>query len=72
MSPDETPTAPAAEPNPEQPDDASDPAADRQASFTRRALLLAGWTAPVILTASLPGSVYAQSSHSDTFVDFGD
>ena len=70
MSPDETPTPPVAEPSPDQPDATAE---ERQATFTRRALLLAGWTAPVILTAALPGSAYAQSSFSDTpFTDFAD
>jgi len=70
MSPDEAPTT-SPEPTPAQPDETSE---DRQASFTRRALLQAGWTAPVILAVALPDRAQAQSHHSDsTFNDgFGD
>jgi hypothetical protein len=41
--------------------------ARREASFTRRALLRAGWVAPVILTVGLPSKVFAGSGkHTDT------
>lgn len=44
--------------------------AARAKEFTRRALLQAGWTAPVILAASLPENAYALSSgHADVHVD---
>ena len=39
---------------------------EREAEFTRRALIQAGWTAPVVLAAALPRTAAAQSSHSDT------
>jgi hypothetical protein len=46
----------------------------REAEFTRRALLQAGWTAPVVLAAALPQTAAAQTgappvhldSHGDT------
>src|SRR5262249_56857664 len=40
--------------------------AERETTFTRRALLQAGWTAPVIVAATLPETAYAQRAHSDT------
>jgi hypothetical protein len=39
--------------------------AAREAEFTRRALLEAGWTAPVVLAITLPARAYAQSAHAD-------
>jgi hypothetical protein len=39
--------------------------AEREAEFTRRALLEAGWTAPVVLAVTLPATAYAQSAHAD-------
>src|SRR5262249_47812414 len=41
--------------------------ARREATFSRRALLRAGWVAPVILTVGLPSTVFAGSGrHVDT------
>jgi hypothetical protein len=37
----------------------------REAEFTRRALLQAGWTAPVVLAAALPQTAAAQTAHGD-------
>jgi hypothetical protein len=42
---------------------------EREAAFTRRALIQAGWTAPVILAAALPQTAAAQSGHTDTHAD---
>jgi len=39
--------------------------AEREADFTRRALLRAGWTAPAILAVAVPQTAFAQSSHTD-------
>ena len=39
--------------------------AEREAAFTRRALLRAGWTAPVVLAAAMPQTAAAQTGHSD-------
>src|SRR5437667_187891 len=39
--------------------------AERESTFTRRALLQAGWTMPVIVAATLPETAYAQSGHTD-------
>jgi hypothetical protein len=39
--------------------------AEREAEFTRRALLEAGWTAPVVLAVTLPATAYGQSTHAD-------
>jgi hypothetical protein len=41
----------------------------REAEFTRRALLQAGWTAPVVLAAALPQTAAAQTAHGDTHTD---
>ncbi len=40
--------------------------ADREHTFTRRALLRAGWVAPVVLAVAVPERVFALSSHLDT------
>jgi len=40
--------------------------AEREAEFTRRALLQAGWTAPAVLAVTLPRTAYAQTTHTDT------
>jgi hypothetical protein len=42
---------------------------EREAAFTRRALLQAGWTAPVVLAAALPQTAAAQTGHTDTHTD---
>ncbi len=43
---------------------------ERLTTFSRRELLRAGWTAPVILAVALPESAYALSSgHADVHVD---
>lgn len=43
---------------------------ERATEFTRRALLRASWTAPVILAAAFPENAYALSSgHADVHVD---
>ena len=42
---------------------------EREAAFTRRALIQAGWTAPVVLAAALPQTAAAQSGHTDTHSD---
>src|SRR5437868_4294224 len=41
---------------------------DRQASFTRRAILQAGWTVPVVVAVGVPRAVFAGSelAHVDT------
>jgi hypothetical protein len=52
---------------------------DREISFSKRALLQAGWVAPEVLAVGLPRKIYAQSSmgeprhsdvifHSDTII----
>jgi hypothetical protein len=45
------------------------PRGEREADFTRRALLQAGWTTPVILAATLPRTAHAQSAHTDAHTD---
>src|SRR5215216_4607664 len=42
---------------------------DREISFSKRALLQAGWVAPEVLAAGLPGKIYAQSSMSESHSD---
>jgi hypothetical protein len=39
--------------------------AERAATFSRRALIQAGWTAPVLVVATVPVNAYAQSVHRD-------
>ena len=41
----------------------------REAEFTRRALLQAGWTAPVVLAAALPQTAAAQTGAPPVHVD---
>jgi hypothetical protein len=70
MTPDETPT-----PETEATKDSQNPVADRQTDFTRRALIQAGWIAPVVLAATLPQRASAQSgNHTDGtgFLDAND
>jgi hypothetical protein len=38
---------------------------ERAATFSRRALIQAGWTAPVLVVATVPVNAYAQSPHRD-------
>ena len=39
---------------------------ERAATFSRRALIQAGWTAPVLVVATVPVNAYAQSAHQDS------
>ena len=55
MTPDETSETEATQ------NSSPEPSADRQTDFTRRALIQAGWVAPVILAATLPQRAFAQS-----------
>jgi hypothetical protein len=40
--------------------------AEREHTFSRRALLRAGWVAPVVLAVAVPERAFALSSHLDT------
>jgi hypothetical protein len=51
------------------PDSSQGGVSEREAAFTRRALIQAGWTAPVVLAAALPQTAAAQSGHTDTHGD---
>ena len=56
---------------PSDPSSSAPDKAEREKSFTRRALMQ--WSVPVIVAAALPQTAHAQTAHSDTFSDtFGD
>jgi len=49
---------------------ANEPPDDRERSFTRRALIRAGWSTPIVIAAMLPDNAYALSvGHADVHVD---